>query len=285
MTTMAAILCGMLLIGNTLLAQDSAKAYHDQPFIQDYSEKIPVGTEVRGAQLMKVRTDRNGRILVLSDKGLLQIYEGRLKPDKLYRPLADMQIRDFDVHQGQFVYLTDECVLSNAWAGRLLKDHNLPDAKLLAMGDDLDSMVVGGDTKQIAFDRQQHQFLHLTDGALWRVTPDGDESVILRRENMTCFALTDTDEILIGSSDGYLRLESGTSEQSPTMERKLPCTDIRCIRPIDGKIWFGTPHGAFAMNHDGEIDYYASKHGSWTVRSLTSLLGRTIQCWSSRRLD
>lgn len=263
MTTMAAILCGMLLIGNTLLAQDSAKAYHDQPFIQDYSEKIPLGTEVRGAQLMKVRADRNGRILVLSDKGLLQIYEGRLKPDKLYRPLADMQIRDFDVHQGQFVYLTDECVLSNAWAGRLLKDHNLPDAKLLAMGDDLDSMVVGGDAKQIAFDRQQHQFLHLTDGALWRVTPDGDESVILRRENMTCFALTDTDEILIGSSDGYLRLESGTSEQSPTMERKLPCTDIRCIRPIDGKIWFGTPHGAFAMNHDGEIDYYASKR--WLV--------------------
>ena len=43
----------------------------------------------------------------------------------------------------------------------------------------------------------------------------------------------------------------------------IACADIRCVREIDGKIWFGTPRGAFALSRNGQIDYYASRR--WLV--------------------
>jgi len=171
-------------------AEDASRTHVDHPFVQDYGEKVPLVADLGGAKLLKVRADRNGRILVLSDKGLLQVHEGRLKPDRLHRPLADMKIEDMDIYQGQFVYLTDEYVLSNAWAGRLLKDR--------------DAWPVS------------------------RTTEDGSQ----RAENRG-------------------------------QRTKLPCADIRCTRMIGEKAWFGSPRGAFAVNPEGRIDYYAS--GRWLV--------------------
>jgi len=124
MKTLLLSLSLALVAGPTAFANNASRVYVDHPFVQDYSEKVPLATDLGGAKLRKVRADRNGRILVLSDKGLLQVHEGRLKPDKLHRPLADMNIKDMDIHQGQFVYLTDKFVLSNAWAGRLLADRD-----------------------------------------------------------------------------------------------------------------------------------------------------------------
>ena len=146
-----------LVTGPTMFASNASRVYVDRPFLQDYSEKVPLAASLGKAELLKVRADRNGRILVLSDKGLLQVHEGRLKPDRLHRPLADMQIKDIDVHQGQFVYLTDESVLSNAWAGRLLLHHDVPDAKLLAMENRSDVMVSGDSRKQLVFDDGMHE--------------------------------------------------------------------------------------------------------------------------------
>ncbi|UCD48956.1 MAG: hypothetical protein JSW27_15635 [Phycisphaerales bacterium] len=186
------ILCiGLAVVGYPAAIAEAASRVHvDRPFVQDYSEKIPLATDLRGAKLLKVRADRNGRILVLSDKGLLQVHEGRLKPDRLHRPLSDMNIEDMDIHQGQFVYLTDESVLSNAWAGRLLEDRDA-----------------------------------------WPVSR--------------------------GTGDGRQKTE-GRERKT-----KLPCADIRCTATFAGKTWFGTPRGAFAVNSEGRIDYYASRR--WLV--------------------
>ncbi|MBN1509851.1 MAG: hypothetical protein JW955_23595 [Sedimentisphaerales bacterium] len=95
------------------------QTYVDRPFVQDFSEKVPLAPSVGNAELRKVRADRNGRICVLSDKGLLQVHEGRLVPERLHRPLADMHIVDIETQDGQFVYVTDEFILSNAGAGKL----------------------------------------------------------------------------------------------------------------------------------------------------------------------
>ena len=182
---------GLALIAHpAAFAKGASRVHVDRPFIQDYSENIPLAADLRGAKLLKARADRNGRILVLSDKGLLQVHEGRLKPDRLHRPLTDMTIEDMEVHKGQFVYLTDEGVLSNAWAGRL-----------------------------------------------W----EGRSSWPLPR----------------GPEDGGRK----TEDRKP--KAKLPCTDVRCTRVIGEKTWFGSPRGAFAVNPEGRIDYYAS--GRWLV--------------------
>ncbi|MHC4517492.1 MAG: ligand-binding sensor domain-containing protein [Planctomycetota bacterium] len=251
------------VVCNSTFADRAPRVYEDRPFVQDYSEKIPLAAKLEAAKLRKSRCDRNGRILVLSDKGLLQVHEGRLKPDRQHRPLVDMQIRDMDVHRGQFVYLTDELVLSNAWAGRLLADHRAPDARFFAMGDGLGFMVGGSGVRQIAFDSTKNHFLTLTGTTLSHVTADKEEAAIFEHDDLTCFELTNANEILIGTSDGYLHLDAGSFEQKPGIVTKLPCADIRCIRTVAGKTWFGTPRGAFAINREGRIDYYAS--GRWLV--------------------
>jgi len=266
-----------LIASPIAFANNASRVHVDRPFVQDHSEKVPLATDLGGAKLLKVRADRNDRILVLSDKGLLKVHEGRLKRDRLHRPLADMNIKDMVTHEGQFVYLTDTLVLSDAWAGRFLVNHNVPDARVMAMGDGLDFMALGGNSKQIVFDRQQKQFLALVDATLWRVTPDKEMTAAFKHEDLTCFELTNANEILIGTSDGYLRLDGvgvglraypGNHGGLPlqgaaNVVTKLPCSDIRCIKTIGGKTWFGTPRGAFAMNRDGKIDYYAS--GRWLV--------------------
>ncbi len=253
----------VLLACETVVAGNAMRVYVDRPFAQDYSEKTPLSAALRDAKLMKVGADRNGRILVLSDQGLLQVYQDQLKSDRLHRPLTDMTIRDMVVHKDQFVYLTDRSVLSNAWAGRLRSDHHVPNAQTLAMADGLDFMVGDDDVKQIVFDAKRKRFLLLAGGALWRVAPNGERTSVYERDNLTCFAVTKGDEILVGTSDGYLRLDADSFAPKAEIVRKLPCPDIRCIRTIEEKTWFGTSHGAFALNRDGSIDYYAS--GRWLV--------------------
>jgi len=174
----------MLLVLTLAIPYREGTPFHvDRPFIQDTSEQIPLGPEVRDAKLLKVRMDRNGRILVLSDKGLLRVHAGQLRPDRQDRPLADMQIKDIAVHQGQFAYTTDRQVLSGASAGRILIDREAPEARSL-----------------------------LADG-----NPVHADS------------------------------------------NSIPCTDIRCSRRIGDKSWFGTPRGAFTMDPNRHIGYYASR--------------------------
>jgi hypothetical protein len=251
-----------LVTSPAAFADDASGVYVDRPFVQDYSEKIPLAADLSDAKLLKVRADRNGRILALSDKGLLQVHEGRLKPDRLHRPLADMQIRDIDVHQGQFVYLTDKCVLSNAWAGRLLLHHDVPDAGLLAM-ENLSDIVVGSDPwKQLAFDASRRRFLILDDTGLWFTSRQVNKKQACARKDLTCFALANN-QVLVGTSSGYLRLDADSFQQMSEPVADLPCAAIHCITVIGDKTWFGTPRGAFVMDREGKIDYYAS--GRWLV--------------------
>jgi hypothetical protein len=151
--------------------------YVDHPFLQDYTEKIPLSEELAGARLIKVRSDRNGRIQVLSETGLLQVHNGKLVADRRYRSMLDMRIKDLDTFDNQFVYLTDKVVFSNAWAGRFLVPHQMLDVKSFKMTGDFDFLVAGEDSiayfrqgnctdrqqmnqiqiKQICFDRQERK--------------------------------------------------------------------------------------------------------------------------------
>lgn len=276
-------LCIMLVTAAHALARQASRTYEDRPFTQDFSEKVPLDRSLRDTPLLKVRADRNGRVVVLSDKGLLRPHHGTLRPDRRHRPLADMRIRDIETHEGQFVYLTDRQVLGNAWAGRFLVDHNTADAGLLAMGENLQFLLAGGKrltrfrkqagmsavvmpekVRQIAFDGTQGRFLLLGGNTLWCFDPGRSNSPAFHHANLTCMALIDKNHtLLVGTSDGYLRLDPKSLEPLSNAETKLPCADIRCIKEIGEKIWFGTPRGAFALHANGQIDYYASQR--WLV--------------------
>ena len=87
-----------------------------------------------------------------------------------------------------------------------------------------------------------------------------EQAAFFRQENeLPC---PDRRELVMGKSNGTC-VSIGGRSISVDIETKVPCTEILCIRPIGDKTWFGTPRGAFAMNRDGTIDYYASNR--WLV--------------------
>ncbi len=180
-------------------------------------------------KLLKVRADRNGRIIVLSNQGLLQVEGGTLKPDHQYRPLPDMQIKDIEVFRDKFVYLTDRYVLSNAWAGQLLVEHHVRGAHKLAMRNLSSFVVVGEDEavrfegnkavawhgvgdrpKQAAFDPRPQQYL-LLDACAYRWL--GDLEPHIEHTPLNCFAFSnDGRTLLIGTSDGYFGLDPNSAQ-------------------------------------------------------------------------
>jgi hypothetical protein len=253
--------------------------YEDQPYLQDFAEKIPLSQELAGTKLFSVCADRNGRILVLSNQGLLQIHNGRLVPDKQHRPLLDMQLINMDTYRNQFVYLTDKVVLSNAWAGKLYVRHKTDDVGLFEMGNSFDFLLAGKDTltyfergknfvkiktaqihiKQFLFDRKRSRFLILSDNQLDCFSPGKKIKKVFEGKNFNCIELiNDNKTLLVGTEDGYIELDANSFKQQSALKKKLPCADIRCIKQIGEKIWFGTSRGAFAIYGDGQTDYYAS---------------------------
>jgi hypothetical protein len=268
----------ILTLGASLGA--AAPVYIDHPFLQDHSEKIPLAPNVGSLKLQKVRMDRNGRVAVLSDRGLLQVDAGTLRPDHQYRPLAAVDIKDMEVSEGEFVYLTSSQVLSNAWAGRLLSDHSVPGARLLAAGGEDEFMIVGSQAtvrhpgrglvenwqidgagiKQGAFDTQRKRWLLLAEDRLWCLGQNGTIRPVFTHQGMNCLTFSGNgNTLLLGTSNGYLRLDPNSFEPQADVVTQLPCAMIRCMRAIGEDIWMGTPEGAFALHPDGHIDYYASQ--------------------------
>ena len=279
-----AAICGLLITVPAAYSSDVRHFYEDRLFIQDFSEKIPLSEELGGTKLSAVRSDRNDRIMVLSNKGLLQVHNGQLVPELSYRPLADMQVKNLETYRGQFIYLTDKAVLSNAWAGRLLIPHKIPDAGLFVPGSNFDFLLAGKNSlayfnqgkcvdewqtartgaKQILFDRARSRFLLLFDDRLVCFSPGTKAATVFEGGNLNCMELTKNNTALtIGTQDGYIELDADSLKRRSDLQKKLPCTDIRCIRQIGESVWFGTPRGALALDGDGRMNYYASKR--WLV--------------------
>jgi len=270
------LLCflSLFLTISFIFAQPAQSPWCDEPFLQDLAQKYSANKNI---QLIQVRSDRNGRIIVLSDKGLLEPFKDKLVKETLHRPLNDLNILAIESYQNQVVYLTDKAVLSNAWAGKIFIDTGMPLATHFVLGPDFELLVSSPDGFKhfaekayqskisaiiaLKHDPQRNHYLLLTETKLWRYQVNQKPEVVVEGDNLTCLEIADT-ELLIGTTDGYWKIDAASFEKKQLL-RKLPWTDITCLRVIDHKIWFGTPRGAFCIDKNNEISYYASKR--WLV--------------------
>ena len=94
-----------------------SQKYIDTPFFQDYS--IQYEKQDSSNQLIRINSDRNKNIQVVSSKGLLSPWGKKLKTNFQYRPLQEYKILDIKVHDKQFFYLTKNEVMSMAYGGIL----------------------------------------------------------------------------------------------------------------------------------------------------------------------
>ena len=273
-----------LFLGFCLLVGFATKAqtYVDQPFLQDSAEKFSLEEGEGNAALLQIASDRNKVIKVLSSLGLMLPHEKSIRQDAQYRPLIDMNIVAMTEYQGQFVYLTDKAVLSNAWAGKLYIKHNLKAPMAMGMGPDFLTLIAGeGDFVvfkndlevwrssidnpkpiSVQYDTNSGQFLLLTADGLYQIDSSSKSSKkVFNGTNLTAFTLYN-DSIVLGTSNGIQILDRKTFVPNK-LDQKLPWTEITTVKNIRGSLWFGSTKGAFKLREDGKYDYYASKR--WLV--------------------
>jgi len=260
-----------------------------QKFSIQYLLKNENSTDMNDAdsiRLQKVYCDRNGVVQVLSSAGLLRpsgaelLHPGQLVPDRFYRPLKDMKIKDMRLYENQFVYATDRAVLSNAWAGERYLKQGMPSVKMFCGGDGFSFLLSDGSNIQylknsvvawegrlddaaidILFDKAGNSFWILGEHSLTVFsTKDLKLQGKYKGAGLTCFALSgDQQEIITGTHSGYFTLRVDGTAPPAGMQTKLPCTDLTVVRIVDGKTWFGSTQGAFMLRADGKSDYYASR--------------------------
>ncbi len=265
-------------------ADTSQPVHQDVSYQQDFSKKFDLHQE--GAVLQKVYSDRNGVIQIYSSDGLLKtyagefLYPGTLVPDKTYRPMADKKILNLDLYDNQFVYLGEKAVLSNAWAGELYARYTMPKAAFFEGGEAFAFLISDGEALQylkdskvlwegknnekiidIVFDKTRNAFWLLSKQSISIFSvKDQTLTPAFSGNNFTCFTIANTDkEILVGTDDGYLIVDTDSKQQKGDVIRKLPWSEITTLQEIDGRIWFGTTRGAFTKDKDGKFNYYASK--------------------------
>ena len=264
-------------------APENNRVHLDKPFVQDYSIKFV--NEDTQARLLKVASDRNGYIQILSDKGLLRLRNGQhLFPGTIVKdvqdlPTSDKKIAGIGIYQNQLVYVDNEAVLSNAWAGHLFSRHTLPDARIFAGGNDFTFLISNGqklvllkDSKNlwegslsekmvtdIKFDEKSNLFWILSKESISSYNPQNNElKEVYAGSNLTSFEVS-AGKLVVGTNDGYFEIDSKSGKQSGDVQRKMPWTEITSVSEIDGKIWFGSTWGAMMMREDGGFNYYASK--------------------------
>ncbi|QRR02339.1 hypothetical protein [Dyadobacter sandarakinus] len=263
-----------------LPAQNTGQPVHsDKPFWQDYSIKFYADTTK--TSLLEVAADRNGVIQMLAAEGLQNTRDGRFQypgtvgADNQYRFMKDKKITNLTSYNDQLIYLTDQAVISNAWAGSLFCHHHLKGANLFAGSRDFTFLVSDGKALQLVRDSKTlwsgsipddaivgllgstsaADFWILGKNALYLFTTANQKlSKVLSGSNFTAFDQLDQ-SIYIGTTDGFLVFDI-LKKQGGNLMQKLPVTKITAVRNVGGKMWFGTNEGAFALRTDGRFDYY-----------------------------
>lgn len=255
-----------------------AQKHIDKPFKQDFADKYELVESLKDAKLQKVRSDRNKKINMLSDMGLLHTGENSIAKNTLYRPFENMTIVDMDAHEDQFVYLTKNEVLSNAWAGKLFISHDIKNPVCFKMSTDFAALIAG--TGEIAYfvkgkevwkkkekdfnpikiidDNKGGRFLILAESGVYELLKTNNSfSKVYSTKEATSMALHQT-QLVLGTSNGIISLDA-TSFKVTNTSKNLPCNEITSLENIDGALWAGSKNGAFKLREDGKYDYYASK--------------------------
>lgn len=268
---------------NTGTQQSNLQKHQDKAFVQDYSIKYYSGPEK--AKLLKVVSDRNGYIQILSSKGLLRprdgqfLFPGTLVADMQDKQTSDKKIAGIGTYRDQLIYIDDKALLSNAWAGKILYRHKLPTANLFAGGKDFSFLLSDGSklilmkdsaklwegsieketVKDIKFDSANNLFWLLGNNSVWIFNPEKNTvERVISDKKMTCIELLN-DKLVAGTHEGYLTYDLKTKKQVGELINKMPWTDLTTASNIDGNLWLGSTWGAMMLRSDGKFNYYASE--------------------------
>lgn len=258
------------------------QVHHDRTFLQDYSIKSK--GKLSTANLFSLASDRNGVVQILEGNRLLKPFgahfqqDGTLASDQTYLPMKDKKVLAIDRYQDQLVYLDDEALFSNAWAGALFLPHTLGNPTAFAGGNDFTfvaaaknklqllqknkkaysfELPAGMNVLDITFDEAQNLFWILTSSDIYSFSPASNSlTKAISGDQLTAFAVNAAkSQLVVGTKNGFFTYDLKAKKKSET-NQKLPWTEITAVQIDQNKIWFGSTMGAFSLNDSGEFSYY-----------------------------
>lgn len=252
------------------------QVYEDVPFRQVRAIRYRNEIDLAGRTLRTVRVDRDGRALVNTERGLLTAYHGRLVPYRGYAGLEGLDHLDLELLDGRFVFLTSKMLLPLDRAGADYLDntkHNctrvaaLARSNYLLLSADAVYRFNGGDVETRPNPGYREVVLDPHSGGAILFGPDmlacfdGDTLHALPAPAAEiCGAIAVAPgHYKVATADGLFAVVDETIEPDPTL---LPNRDLTCIdRDRAGRLWLGSARGAFCIEPDGRLRYYAG--GRW----------------------
>ena len=255
----------------------------DEPYPQATSVKFEISPELKSAKLLKLEVDYNNNVYVLTDKGLYRdFYGSKISKDLLYRKLSEMNPVDITTQEGSgyLYYLYADRFLTNAHAGTIfakIPENSYQTIRVNQSG----VMLLAGQVKAALY-KNPEKICDLKvpgDRPLrWYVNKDNfyalsrnriltlvqnEWKTIYQGENLTCMAFS-TNEITVGTKDGYLVINSSTGKVLQPLKKELPVSSISDLLVVNNQTWFSTSDGAF-REETGKYRYFQGER--WLVNN------------------
>lgn len=279
--------------------QSNASLKHsDQPFVQDYSVKYKY--DGSNGSVYSVSADRNKNIKILSKSELLTpvngefLWPGQIVRDASYRFLKTKNILSMSSVEEQFVYLDPLYLFSDAWAGELYVEHGVSLPRGFAGNERLEFIVFnknelnalafnevkwkkdieGGEILKIKFSNSNPSvFYVLTTGNIIKGDiENGQLQEIFSHEGVNDFAEYEKKLVLTEPEKGLIYLNEAYATEK--VVDKLPSLKLTSIAYVQDKLWIGSAEGAFSLNTDHTISYYAGKR--WLVDDHVSEINEGV---------
>jgi hypothetical protein len=251
----------------------SAYATPDQPFLQAVSVQYHVP---EGLQLLKVITDYNDNVQVLTKQGFYRLSGNNLVRDIRFRPLAQRIPTDVTTQEGSghLYYLYDDKCLTNGYAG--IPYINLPAGKynrvvvdaagrMLLAGNGSLALASNGQLQELTPPAGNLLRMAVNNGSFFLLYPDAlyrlETNKLVRIHTVkgaTAMAFKGND-VLLGTPGGYYAINTNTGDTSLSLQTRVPVPSVNELLVSGNRLWAGTPAGAFMREGTGSCRYFASR--------------------------
>jgi len=250
------------------------QVYRDGPFRQVEAVHFRNQVDLKGLELRSLRVDRDGKILVNTNRGLLKAEDGRLLRWQEYAGLSDLDHYDLELLEGKFVFLTDRMLLPLHRAGADYRRNPqgswrqvapaAPGHYLLLSPSHIVE-VHGTQTRQAAhegyasvlFDPYDHSFVLYASDRLARYADGRVTALPVPPAPVTAVTVVGKDRLRIATTDGLFALDGG--RLSP-VRTPLPVRRLTSLAADSaGRLWVGSERGLFSVDEQAAVRYYAGR--------------------------
>lgn len=274
MAAFSRVACFVVLATLLPACSPAAQVCEDVPFRQVRAIHFKNEVDLSDYELRTVRVDRDGKVLINTNRGLLKGYDGRLVRYRELAGISELDHYDLELLKGKFVFLTDKMLLPLHGAG--VDFHHNTESQwtrlaaaasghYLLLSKAKIAEIAGGKNAQIhnpgfsevilcPFDRMF--VLYATD-KLARYQGGRLIPLPAPPARITGVVPASNGELKVATDQGLFTV---TDKSVVADLRPLPWQDLTCItRDADGRLWIGSTRGAFSLDHAGEINYYAGR--------------------------